>query len=1068
LVRSLFSIFFSDPSWAPPEKNTIMNSQLRLFRATTLFLASGLVMLVTNVANGQGVASPTDSLPVYGTGTWDAGTLGNHRAIVHVPANTDAAWAHIAWRRRDKNPENKEIIVIDAATGKRVSNVARIAITQDAGDIVFQPVSGAGDYDIYFMPYKGNLKANYPKITYLEPTQTADGAWLSRNKLPNQLPNGAGDPSSAQAGLARFASATDIRFQSIDEFNRFTSMELVASQPEEAALLNGHPSSAFFVFPEDRAPSIRMTDALPAAWVLRGPERPIVATADQGEFYVFQLGLWAARRDLSDVEVAFTPLAGSGKAAIPSGALACFNFGGVDAHGEPLSLRVDVPQGKVQALWCGVQVPASVAPGKFSGSIGVSDSRGETKRIAFNLTVSARTLRNRGDDDPYRMSRLRWLNSRLALDDGVVAPYTPIQIADNRLSVLGRTIALAPNGLPASIDSAFSIEMTGLAKRPRPILATPIRLDITAEDGARIRLAGMHMSFVKRSSGIVRWEATGESSSLTETLQGELEFDGTLSFTVALTANKPVSLRDVDLHLLFAPGVAQYAMGLGYKGARAPERYDWRWDVQKNQDSAWIGDVNAGLQFSLRDNKYVRPLNTNFYHSQPLVMPASWDNHGKGGCHLASAPEKSYRVDCYSGARTMAAGETQYYNFRLMVTPFHSITPERQWKNRYFHAYKPLPEVAAAGADVINIHHATAINPFINYPFLRAPEMKSYVEDAHNLGMKLKIYYTVRELTNHAPEIFALDSLNGEVLAKGPEGGASWLQEHVPGSYLPGWHVPELDDSALVTTGMSRWLNFYVEGMRWLVENVHIDGLYLDDIAFDRTTMERIRKVLLRGNPGGLIDVHSANQYDERDGFASSANLYLEQFPFIDRLWFGEYFDYNSPPDYWLVEISGIPYGLMGEMLQGGGNPWRGMVYGMTGRLPWAGDPRPLWKFWDQYQIQKDRMIGYWVPSSPVTTGRKDILATTYLGNGGAIISLASWNKEVTDVHLKIAWKALGLKPSEATIFAPAIENFQPAREFKIEGGIPTEPGKGWLLVIEKKSAQATAQTTQAQPRMHS
>ena len=48
----------------------------------------------------------------------------------------------------------------------------------------------------------------------------------------------------------------------------------------------------------------------------------------------------------------------------------------------------------------------------------------------------------------------------------------------------------------------------------------------------------------------------------------------------------------------------------------------------------------------------------------------------------------------------------------------------------------------------------------------------------------------------------------------------------------------------------------------------------------------------------------------------------------------------------------------MGEMLQKGGNPWRGMVYGMTSRLPWAGDPRPLWKVWDEFGIADARMIG--------------------------------------------------------------------------------------------------------------
>ena len=98
-------------------------------------------------------------------------------------------------------------------------------------------------------------------------------------------------------------------------------------------------------------------------------------------------------------------------------------------------------------------------------------------------------------------------------------------------------------------------------------------------------------------------------------------------------------------------------------------------------------------------------------------------------------------------------------------------------------------------------------------------------------------------------------------------------------------------------------------------------------------TMKRVRKILNRTNPGALIDLHSANQFNPRDGFANSANLYLEHFPYLDRLWFGEYFDYNSSPDFWLIEVSGIPYGLMGEMLQDGGNRWRGMLYGMNDRL---------------------------------------------------------------------------------------------------------------------------------------
>ena len=468
-----------------------------------------------------------------------------------------------------------------------------------------------------------------------------------------------------------------------------------------------------------------------------------------------------------------------------------------------------------------------------------------------------------------------------------------------------------------------------------------------------------------------------------------------------------------------------------------------------NQDGAWIGDVNAGLQFMLRDDHYVRPLNTNFYLSKPLVMPRSWANDGKGGCRLAEDQARSaYLVRCYSGARTMRAGETLRYDVRLTVTPFKPIDTDAQWSTRYFHRFEPLDSIQATGANTVNVHHATPINPWINYPFLTPGPMKAYVDDAHRRGMRVKFYYTVRELTNRTPELPMLFSLGDEVLSSGPGGGPSWPQEHLNGDYIPGWYVPPLKDAATVTSGVSRWHNFYLEGLDWLVRNIDIDGLYIDDVAFDRVTMMRVRKILDRDGKHRLIDLHSANQFDTRDGFASSANLYLEHFPFIDRLWFGEYFDYDSKPDYWLTEISGIPFGLMGEMLQGGGNRWRGMVYGMTARLPWSGDPTPEWKEWDDFGMVGSRMIGYWVPTRPVKTGRDDVLATTYVRDGRALVAIASWADGDVDVTLDIDWAALGLDPGSVSITAPAIRDFQDAATFRPGQPIHVPKGKGWLLTI--------------------
>jgi hypothetical protein len=400
----------------------------------------------------------------------------------------------------------------------------------------------------------------------------------------------------------------------------------------------------------------------------------------------------------------------------------------------------------------------------------------------------------------------------------------------------------------------------------------------------------------------------------------------------------------------------------------------------------------------------------------------------------------------------MKKGDVLYFNFNLLITPFHPINTDFQWATRFYHAYKPIDTVKETGATIINIHHGNAINPYINYPFIAWKAMKSYIESAHAVGLKVKIYNTIRELSDHCYETFAMRSLNHEIYSSGKGGGFSWLQEHLGNDYIPGWFVPELKDAAIINSGMNRWHNYYVEGMNWLTQNVGIDGIYLDDVAFDRVTMKRIKRVLTKDGHPGIIDLHSANQYDKADGWNNSANLYMEHFPYLNRLWFGEYFDYeNNSPDFFLTEVSGIPFGLMGEMLQGGGNPWRGMIYGMTNRMPWSdnADPRPIWKLWDNFGMKGSEMIGYWSDNCPVKTSNTKILATVYKKKGKALISIASWADNGTEVTLKIDWKKLGINPAKATITAPGVKNFQPARIFKVGEKIPVEKAKGWMLIVK-------------------
>ncbi len=47
-------------------------------------------------------------------------------------------------------------------------------------------------------------------------------------------------------------------------------------------------------------------------------------------------------------------------------------------------------------------------------------------------------------------------------------------------------------------------------------------------------------------------------------------------------------------------------------------------------------------------------------------------------------------------------------------------------------------------------------------------ELKQLVTDAHEHGIRLKLYYTTRELTKNLPEFWAFNSLNGELIYPGP------------------------------------------------------------------------------------------------------------------------------------------------------------------------------------------------------------------------------------------------------------------------------------------------------------
>jgi hypothetical protein len=1155
-------------------------------------------LAVTGCLGLAAVAGAQDAR--YGVADWPEAGHGNHRAVIHVDQPAEAVWAHIEWRRRDRQPEAKDIHVFDAATGQRVTNLVRVDVQREFGDLVFQPATAPGDYWVYYLPYNPGTGNFDDPGTYFKPEDTADAAWVQRNGL---------DAEGLKVGAWRsLPAASLVEIQARGNFNRMDPMEVTATPAEVQALVDGHPGAPYLLFPEGRRDPIRMLDDLPLKWIRSGPAEGLAGEAQPGEYYPCQVGVFACRQGLANVQLEFSDLRGADGRTIPAAAMNCINLGGTDWLGHPFSKVFDVPQGLVRPLWVGVQVPAD-AVGRYEGTLTLRPENAPATALAITLDVSGAVLEDGGVSDLWRMSRLKWLDSTLGLDDEVIPPFTPLRVAGDSISCIGRQVRFGAGALPVSIRSG-----------EREVLAAPMALSVETAAGVLPWQAGGDQVVSARPGKAVR-EATASADGFGLSTTVSMEADGCLTYQCRVTAQRDADVKDIRLDIPYAADVAKYLMGMGKRGGFRPPEWHWKWNLNRADNLLWVGDADAGMQLKLLGDRDV----WDTVSLTSMGLPVSWDNGGQGGASVTEEGDQ-VRVRVFSGPRTMHAGDALTYRFRLLVTPLKPIDP-RHWDWRYGDT--------SGDANILHIHHATPENPYINYPFLTTDilgdtvkqvrsthtrvtdrgkltypaagnirlergavhiwaricfdptaggplqsrynqelfdldfpnqdqvgfywnvddrGMRAYlregdpsrnvypvlfsthspdwregdrhlltlswgdrlsvfvdgqlvgqadhagllpdslegaklafqgggfaldaiklvdqpyeagqpaepVADDHTLlldsfsapgdtstqpersaaggpgtitgvvewapgaqGKELvfsarreevppkgvNFYYTVRELSNHVAEMWPLRSLGDEVFRADQSyifsvekamfgqagGGYPWLQEHLVNGYVVAWRQPLWGgdhDAAIGTQGLSRWHNYYVEGLRWMMQRTGVDGLYLDGIGYDREIMKRVAKVMVRTDPNSRINFHGGNDYDFMDLHVSPANHYMEHFPYISNLWFGEMYDYNRSPDYWLVEISGIPFGLTSEMLnyENGGNAYRGMVYGMTGRQHPSAPA--MWRFWDEFGIQDAEWLGYWDPRCPVKTDRDDLLATVYRKPGKSLIALAHWSGE--------------------------------------------------------------------------
>ena len=344
-----------------------------------------------------------------------------------------------------------------------------------------------------------------------------------------------------------------------EQFNADSPMESRAAQEDVANLLAEHAGRDYMLFPEDRLRSIRMLEALPRRWIESGPGSSFRGQAQPGEFYVFQIGLFAARKDIIDVGIEYSDLKGPPGKIISSSLFRCINLEGTDWKGQQLARQVNVTEGHVQPFWIGISIPRE-AFGRYDGELTIRPGNSKPTRVKLILEIAGEALDDHGDSQLWRHSRLRWLDSTVALDHQTTEPYRTLEVEANVVRFLGHRLTFSGGGLPKSIVSTYTASVDSVEGPKREILAAPVAFVVQTQNKDVVFSDGQ-ARVVSRTPAAVVWESESSSAAFALHCRASMEFDGYIAYQLKLSAKLNVDVEDIRLEIPFRRDVAKHLMG---------------------------------------------------------------------------------------------------------------------------------------------------------------------------------------------------------------------------------------------------------------------------------------------------------------------------------------------------------------------------------------------------------------------------------------------------------------------------------------------------------------------------
>ncbi|MBR3422947.1 MAG: hypothetical protein IKG80_00490, partial [Clostridia bacterium] len=523
--------------------------------------------------------------------------------------------------------------------------------------------------------------------------------------------------------------------------------------------------------------------------------------------------------------------------------------------------------GCVQPLWCCVDAE-KFEDGKIRILAKVTAENVESALTAtVDLDVSDVVLPRNGDDDLWRHSRLFWLNSDVGISDEVIPPYTPVITSPGAgaVSILGRKMRVGTLGLPSVIGTYYDGSgRLAEDEAPLSLLSDPVAFKIK-KNGEPVPIYEKDIKVTPRGSMRSLFSAVAEAEGLEIESEISYEADGFIDCKIKVTPEKDGEYEFMLTTSLYE-NAAQYMMGMCREGGRIPAFWEYRQREDRDGNVVWLGYPRGGFQ--------IRLLQDDDHREDAKPLPESRSNGGRGKMTVRRLPkEGKVAFSAETGKKAVTAGRPVLFHFHIIITPLHPVDYESHFTKRYYqsnswHSDEPIVSLERAkeyGASTVILHQGGPLNENINYPFHLAGKLKAEVDRAHSMGLKYKIYYTVRELSNYTTEIWALRSLGDEIYYTGTDfrladffetddekvkerpSGGPWLIEHLSDSFCPAWHQPLSSgeyDCAVRTQRRSRWHNYYLKGLEWLMTVVGIDGVYLDGIGYNRHITRRLRRIM--------------------------------------------------------------------------------------------------------------------------------------------------------------------------------------------------------------------------------